>query len=91
MVLAGASAEKGYDIPAGVNPVVQTHQKEMILPAEQADVIRSLAANGGAGGGMNVTINAVDSASVERLFRNNGAALARELRRQALNYAPTKS
>ena len=37
-----ASAEGGYDIPAGVNPLVQTHQKEMILPAEQAETIREL-------------------------------------------------
>lgn len=41
--MAGASAEKGYDIPAGVNPVTQLHQKEMVLPAAQANVIRDLA------------------------------------------------
>lgn len=41
--LAGASAEKGFDIGLGENPVTQLHQKEMVLPAEQADVIRNLA------------------------------------------------
>ena len=45
-----ASAEGGYDIPAGVNPVTQLHEKEMVLPKAQAEVIRGLAANGGAGG-----------------------------------------
>ena len=51
-----ASAEGGFDIPAGVNPVTQLHEKEMVLPKAQAEVIRGLAANGGAGGGMKVTI-----------------------------------
>lgn len=71
--LAGASAEGGYDIPAGVNPVVQTHQKEMILPAEQADVIRGMAANGGPGGGMTINIKAQDSKDVMRSLRTNSA------------------
>ncbi|RQO57969.1 hypothetical protein DBR47_14340 [Paucibacter sp. KBW04] len=44
-----ASAEGGYDIPAGVNPMTQLHEKEMVLPAKQADVIRDLA-DGGSGG-----------------------------------------
>lgn len=38
-----ASAFNGYDIPAFANPVVQTHAREMILPAKHADVIRNLA------------------------------------------------
>lgn len=52
-----ASAEGGYDIPAGKNPVTQLHEKEMVLPKAQADVIRGLAAAGGKGGagGVNVT------------------------------------
>lgn len=61
--LAGkvASAEGGYDIPAGVNPMTQLHEKEMVLPAKHADVIRSIADTGGTvagalGGGMNVTL-----------------------------------
>jgi hypothetical protein len=51
LAIADASAEGGYDIPAGVNPLVQAHEKEMILPKAQAEVIRGLAARGGAGGG----------------------------------------
>lgn len=46
------SAEGGYDIPAGVNPLVQTHAKEMILPARYADVIRGMGdGDGGEQGG----------------------------------------
>lgn len=45
-----ASAAGGYDIPGNINPIVQTHAREMILPAKHADVIRGLADNGGGGG-----------------------------------------
>ena len=45
-----AVAERGYDIPAGLNPITQLHQKEMVLPAEQANIIRDLAGSGGMGG-----------------------------------------
>ena len=49
-----ASAEGGYDIPAGVNPMTQLHEQEMVLPKQYANVIRQ-AANGegqlGGGGG----------------------------------------
>uniref|UniRef100_UPI003CE707C4 hypothetical protein n=1 Tax=Massilia sp. PWRC2 TaxID=2804626 RepID=UPI003CE707C4 len=44
-----ASAEGGYDIPGGVNPMTQLHEKEMVLPKAQAEVIRGLASNGGRG------------------------------------------
>ena len=37
------SARGGYDIPSGYNPLVQTHEEEMILPKAQANVIRDLA------------------------------------------------
>lgn len=86
-----ASARDGYDIPAGLNPLTQLHEREMVLPAEHSDVIRGLAQNGGSASGMSVTINAVDGASVERLFRSNGHVMAKELRRQARNFAPTRS
>ena len=36
-------------------------------------------------------VHAVDAPSVERLFRDNGHLLAREMRRQARNFAPTKA
>ena len=36
------SARGGYDIPQGVNPLTQLHEREMVLPSEQAEVIRQL-------------------------------------------------
>jgi hypothetical protein len=44
------SAARGFDIPAGMNPLTQLHEQEMVLPAEHANTIRALSA-GGAGGG----------------------------------------
>jgi lambda family phage tail tape measure protein len=40
--LSVASAAGGFDIPAGVNPLTQLHEKEMVLPAQHADTIRRL-------------------------------------------------
>lgn len=44
------SAEGGWDIPAGATGLMRYHEREMMLPAKQADVIRDLA-DGGVGGG----------------------------------------
>lgn len=41
-----ASAQNGYDIPAGVNPITQLHEQEMVLPKEQANAVRDMARNG---------------------------------------------
>lgn len=49
--IAEASAEGGFDIPRGKNPITQLHEEEMVLPKEQANVIRGLASNGGSRGG----------------------------------------
>jgi lambda family phage tail tape measure protein len=54
------SAAGGYDIPAGVNPLVQTHAEEMILPKGYADVIRGLANKGGTGSDASLTVNLVN-------------------------------
>ena len=43
-----ASARDGFDIPAGVNPITQLHEREMVLPQAQADAVRDMAAGGGA-------------------------------------------
>lgn len=51
MAIAEASAEGGYDIPGGKNPITQLHEREMVLPKQQADVIRGLASNGSVGRG----------------------------------------
>lgn len=73
-----ASAEGGYDIPAGLNPMTQLHEREMVLPARHADVIRELADNGGGGGSgpINITIHALDGADVRRVLLNNSHHVA---------------
>lgn len=48
------SAAGGWDIPRGMNPLTQLHEREMVLPANIADVVRG-AAGGGANNG--VTLN----------------------------------
>ena len=78
------SAENGWDIPAGVNPVAQLHQREMVLPAEQADVIRGMAGGGG-GGGHTFHIHAMDAQSFESFLRQNTGALVRVSNEAAKN------
>lgn len=46
-----AVAERGFDIPSGVNPMTQLHQNEMVLPAGIADTIRTRMAGGGSNEG----------------------------------------
>lgn len=41
------SAEGGYDIPRGVEPMTQLHEQEMVLPKPLANVIRSMASISG--------------------------------------------
>ena len=86
-----ASASGGYDIPSGLNPLTQLHQEEMVLPAHIANPLRDSLSGGGIGGDTHLHVHAVDAPSVERLFRDNGHLLAREMRRQARNFAPTKA
>ena len=64
-VLAFESAEGGYDIPSGHNPIVQTHAREMILPEEQADTIRSL--EKGRGGTVHIHGKPSDKVTVEQM------------------------
>lgn len=72
-----ASARGGFDIPAGINPVTQLHEREMVLPQAQADAVRDMADGGGGGGApINVTIHAADGESVRRLLLNNKTAVA---------------
>lgn len=52
----GYSAAGGFDIPSGLNPVTQLHEKEMVLPAEYAEKIRNL----DSGGVQNITIELVN-------------------------------
>lgn len=77
-----ASAAGGYDIPAAVNPVVQTHAREMILPAKYADVIRQMAdAGAGAGGDMTVHYHDTSGTLSDAEINNKAAKIADALNR----------
>lgn len=82
------AAAGGFDVPSFVDPVVQLHRKEMVLPAPIADPLReALAENrlGSRGYTINLTIQALDGASVERVLMANDGAVARALHRLARN------
>lgn len=74
-MLPSFSAEGGFDIPGTLAPIVQTHPREMILPAKHADVIRGMAEDGGGAGGGNHTwnISAMDPRSFESWLRSGAA------------------
>lgn len=86
-----ASASQGFDIPAGLNPLTQLHEQEMVLPAKHANVIREMAdgAEGasGMGGAPVIHIHATDAQSVARLFRDNGDALIKALASRKRDFA----
>lgn len=69
------SAEGGFNVPSGMNPITQLHQNEMVLPAPLADTIRGLG-NGG-GGGTTIVIQALDTADVHRFVRTHAGAIAK--------------
>jgi hypothetical protein len=77
--LAGLSAAGGFDVPAGVNPLTQLHQREMVLPEKHADVIRGMADQGGAGA--HYHLHALDVRSVKQFLSQpaNRAAVAAAL------------
>lgn len=82
-----SSAEGGYDIPSGVNPMTQLHAREMVLPAQYADVIRGLAGDGGGGGGgvsisMPITVNALDARGVDKVLMDRSATIARAIAKE---------
>lgn len=92
------SARGGYDIPAGVNPVTQLHEEEMVLPKQHANTIRALGKNltsdgaiGGGGGSSaqtfnNFTIQAWDSKDVRRFMEKHGRELAGGLKGYNRNF-----
>lgn len=75
------AAAKGFDIPAGMNPVVQAHQKEMILPADLSEGIRQMVAGGRSQKRGDTFISAMDAKSFERYLQSNSAQLERGLSR----------
>jgi hypothetical protein len=80
------AAAKGFDIPAGVNPVTQLHQKEMVLPAEHAEVIRGLAGKGSAGGDSHIHFHGAmiqSPAQMKKWFEQNKSAVGSAIKRYA--------
>ena len=92
------SARGGYDIPAGVNPVTQLHEEEMVLPKQHANTIRALGKSLSSGGGIggdggsstqtfnNFTIQAWDSKDVRRFMEKHGRELAGGLKGYNRNF-----
>ena len=84
-----ASAKGGYDVPSGVNPLTQLHEREMVLPATYADPLRSMlnaysdgggspAGVGGGGGDTHVyhiQIQTLETRAMERLLSANPGAV----------------
>lgn len=69
------SAAGGWDIPAGINPLTQLHEREMVLPAEHADTIRGLSSSGS---GETIIIN---TAGGDFIHKKDLAKLLKQLKR----------
>lgn len=88
------SAAGGYDIPRGINPLTQLHEEEMVLPKEDANVIRSLRGGGagndgtpaGVGDQFHFTIYSPDTGGMRQLLLNNKAALVAAMRSAARDF-----
>jgi hypothetical protein len=63
------SARGGFDIPFGSNPMTQLHEQEMVLPKEQADVIRGMAGGGGGGAVNHWNVSTMDARSFRDFLR----------------------
>ena len=70
------SARDGFDIPAGMNPMTQLHEREMVLPQKQADAVRQMAEGGGGGGDFHFNGRGGDF-----IHKDDLADLARKLNR----------
>jgi hypothetical protein len=81
------SAEGGYDIPGSINPLIQAHANEMVLPAKHADVIRSLADEGGGVGGdtYHITVMAHDATGFKKLVMDNAPTIGMAIKKHARN------
>lgn len=88
-----AAASGGYDIPAGVNPVTQLHQEEMVLPANIANPLReNLAKGGGASGGdVHLHVHTQSTKDFKQFLEQNSQVMAPAIRRMARNFTPVKA
>lgn len=84
------SAAGGFDIPAGVNPLTQLHEREMVLPAEHADTIRSMK-GGGDNGAVHLHVHSLDTGGVKDFLRRNSHVMAPGLRNLARNMTSSKA
>ena len=71
------SAAGGWDIPAGINPLTQLHENEMVLPAEHAQTIREMA---GQQGDSDSTI-IINSTGGDFIHKNDLAKLLKQMKR----------
>ncbi|WP_448977220.1 tape measure protein [Neisseria sp.] len=71
------SAAGGWDIPAGINPITQLHENEMVLPAEHAQTIREMA---GQSGGDDSTI-IINSTGGDFIHKKDLAKLLKQMKR----------
>ena len=71
------SAAGGWDIPAGINPLTQLHENEMVLPAEHAQTIREMA---GQSGGDDSTI-IINSTGGDFIHKKDFAKLLKQMKR----------
>ena len=71
------SAAGGWDIPAGINPLTQLHENEMVLPAEHAQTIREMA---GQQGGSDSTI-IINSTGGDFIHKKDLAKLLKQMNR----------
>lgn len=85
-----ASAERGFDIPPGENPLTQLHEREMVLPAEFADPLREMLKGGGGNGDTHhhhYNINTMDARSMRDALRRNDTTMFRFAGEQARMFA----
>ena len=75
------SARAGFSVPAGVNPLTQLHEQEMVLPKEEAAAVRRMAGRGGGGQAPQIHIHATDAKSFERQLMDRNSGVAKALHR----------
>lgn len=71
-----AAAAGGFDIPAGVNPVTQLHQEEMVLPANIANPLRDAIDDGALGGAQHIHLHMIDTRGARQFIMDNRRSLA---------------
>lgn len=77
------SAERGWSIPAGVNPLTQLHEQEMVLPKAEANAVRDMA---GGGGGSQLPQIVLQGYRHGNFFITEIAALAKALEHGQRNF-----